>query len=155
MLRDMAAYGKSLEAFSAGIAPFARYRLDLEQRMQVVNQTADLYRYFDATPQAEYLFGCIEETLRQDLKQELGFLAFFDLAMRSVMEIVDMPGQRASLLIRLIHQNQGRLSRTKRNQFAELTEEEIMRIEGAIQVAARESGTTGSQFPLQGERAIL
>ena len=72
------------------------------------------------------------------------FLKFFDLAVKSVMEIVDMPNQRAALLVRLVHQNKGKLSRAKRQMFNELKDEEIDRIESAIRTAneeaAQESG---------------
>jgi Fic family protein len=136
MLRDMAAYDRTLEAFSAAVAPFIRTTMDADQAMRVENETADLYRYFDATAQTEYLFDCIEETISRDLKQELDFLAFFDLALHSLLDIVDMPNQRATLLIRLIHQNDGRLSNNKRSTFHELTEAEIDRIESAIKAVA-------------------
>jgi hypothetical protein len=46
-----------------------------------------------------------------------------------------MPNQRASLLVRLIHQNNGELSQSKRQQFAELNDDEIRQIESAIQTA--------------------
>ena len=136
MLRDMAAYDRVLERFSNPIHPFIQYTMDAEQRMKVHNETADLYRYFDATSEAEYLFECIEDTIGRDLKTELDFLKFFDAAVKSVMEIVDMPNQRAALLVRLVHQNQGRLSNAKQKLFAELTPDEIGKIEFAIQSAS-------------------
>jgi Fic/DOC family len=138
MLRDMVAYDRALEAFSEAIAPFVQYSLDAEQKMTVANETAGLYRFFDATPQAEYLFDCIEETIGRDLNQELNFLKFFDAAMKAVMGVVDMPNQRASLLIRLIHQNKGELSKGKRDSFSELSDAEIGKIESAIKVAAQQ-----------------
>jgi len=55
-----------------------------------------------------------------------------------VMGVVDMPNQRASLLIRLIHQNMGKLSKAKRDSFLELSDEEISEIESAIKVAAEQ-----------------
>jgi hypothetical protein len=138
MLRDMVAYDESLEAFSEAIAPFVQYTLDSEQKMTVANETHDLYRFFDATPQAEYLYDCIEETIRRDLNQELNFLRFFDAAMKAVMGVVDMPNQRASLLVRLIHQNKGKLSKAKRESFSELTDEEVSKIEAEIKTAAQQ-----------------
>ena len=116
--------------------------MDTDQKLTVLNDTVDLYRFFDATPQAEYLFDCIEETIGRDLKHELNFLKFFDAAMKSVMGIVDMPNQRAALLIRLIHQNRGRLSKAKRDSFSELSEEEINKIEVAIMMAAQQFQAT-------------
>jgi hypothetical protein len=135
MLRDMTSYNRVLETYSTAIAPFIQHSMDDSQAMRVENETADLYRYFDATVQAEYLFTCIGETISRDLKQELDFLAFFDLALKNLLDIVDMPNQRASLLIRLIHQNKGRLPHAKRGLFGELTDAEIERIESAVKEA--------------------
>ena len=75
--------------------------LILQDGMAVHNDTAPLYRYFDATAQAEYLYQCIEETIHRDLRDELGFIAVFDAALRAVLNIVDMPNRRASLLIKV------------------------------------------------------
>jgi hypothetical protein len=116
----MAAYDRVLEAFSRPISRFINYNLDSQQQLIVLNETADLYRFFDATAQAEYLFDCIEDTISRDLKRELDFLKFFDAAMKDVMDIVDMPNQRAALLIKLVHQNKGKLSKAKRDSFARL-----------------------------------
>ena len=143
MLRDMAAYDRALEVFSRAIAPLVAYQMDAEQHLTVLNQTADLYRFFDATRQTEYLFACIEDTIQRDLQQELSFLRFFDAAMRSVRGIVDMPNQRAALLIKLIHQNKGKLSKAKRASFAELHDDEITRIESAIRAAAQQHQSGG------------
>jgi hypothetical protein len=41
--------------------------------ISTINDTARLYRYFDATSQAEYLYQCIEETIHRDLRDEIGF----------------------------------------------------------------------------------
>ena len=83
----------------------------------VENDTADLYRYFDATAQAEYLYDRVVDTVRQDLKEELGFVAVFDLALSGVRNIVDMPDRRASLFVRLCLQNGGRLAGGRRTTF--------------------------------------
>jgi hypothetical protein len=133
MLRDTSAYDRTLESFSGAIQPFVQYAINAEEQMVVSNETADLYRYFDATTQTEYLFDCIEDAIRRDLRAELDFLKFRDAAVKAVMEIVDMPNQRAALLVRLIHQNNGKLPEGKRQQFAELTDEEIGTIVSAIQ----------------------
>ncbi len=132
MLRDRLAYDQVLERFSASIMPFIRYDLDAQDGMTVHNETARLYRYFDATALAEYLYRCIEETIHRDLQDEIGFLAAFDAALRAVLNIVDMPNRRASLLIRLILQNKGKLSKGKRPAFSEISDEEIDRIEEAV-----------------------
>jgi Fic family protein len=135
MLRDTGAYDRVLESFSTSIQPFIQYSMNAEEQVVVSNETADLYRYFDATNHTEYLFDCIEDAIRRDLKAELDFLKFRDAAVKAVMEVVDMPNQRAALLVRTIHQNNGKLLEQKRQQFAELTDEEIARIVTAVQSA--------------------
>jgi hypothetical protein len=139
MLRDRLAYDQVLEGFSGSIMPFIRYDLDLERGMTVQNDTAHLYRYFDATAQAEYLYRCIEETVHHDLRDEIGFLALFDAALQATINIVDMPNRRASLLVRLILQNKGKLSKGKRAAFSEITDQEIDRIERSVLGAWQES----------------
>jgi hypothetical protein len=128
-----------LEGFSGSIMPFIHYDLDLEHGMTVQNDTAHLYRYFDATAQAEYLYRCIEETVHHDLRDEIGFLVVFDAALSATINIVDMPNRRASLLVRLILQNKGKLSKGKRAAFSEITDQEIDRIEKAVWGAWLES----------------
>lgn len=139
MLRDRLAYDQVLERFSGSIMPFVHYDLDLEHGMTVQNDTAHLYRYFDATPQAEYLYRCIEETVHHDLRDEIAFLAVFDAALRVTLNIVDMPNRRASLLVRLILQNKGKLSKGKRDTFSEISDQEIGRIERAVWSSWQES----------------
>lgn len=133
MLRERAEYDRVLESFSKKILPFVEYELDARGEMMVENDTAHLYRYWDATEFAEFLYHCVGETIRRDLREELGFLEVFDRALQTVMEIVDMPNRRASLLVRMILQNRGELSKNKREkEFPELTSAEITQIENAI-----------------------
>jgi Fic/DOC family len=132
MLRDLARYDKALNAFSGKIAPFIEYRMDDAQRMTVLNETKSLYPYFDATAQAEYLYQCVAETIEKDLREEIGFIVKYDRALDDTKEIVDMPDKRASLLARLIMQNKGKLAKSKRDLFSEITDDELARIEQAI-----------------------
>lgn len=133
MLRERVDYDRVLESYSKAILPFIEFTLDSQGSMTVENETSHLYRYWDATRFAEYLYGCVAETIRRDLRDELGFLAVFDQALAEVMNIVDIPDRRASLLIRMILQNRGTLSNNKREkEFPELTNEEILSIESAI-----------------------
>jgi Fic family protein len=132
MLRDPKAYDAALNAFSGKIMPKIEYEMDDQQRLTVLNKTGTLYRYYDATPQAEYLYEAVAETIHKDIREEIEFLEVFDKAMFAAQRIVDMPNARSSLLVRLILQNHGTLSGKKRSQFAELSDQEITSIEEAI-----------------------
>jgi hypothetical protein len=99
----------------------------------VLNNTTGLYRYPDLTPHAEFLFDCVIETIEKDWPQELDFLARFDKGCRAVRNIVDMPDAKLRLLVRLLLQNGGTLSKTKRNStFRFLTDTELEQIHDAF-----------------------
>jgi len=132
MLRNKAPYDQALEFFSMRLEPFIDYKLDDAGRMTVQGETANLYRYPDLTFQSEYLYRVVADTIETDMRMELGLLEKYDEAIAAVNRVVDMPGLRASLLVRLILQSHGRLSKSKRGQFSELTDDEIAAIEAAI-----------------------
>lgn len=132
MMRNRNRYDEVLEGFSQSVSPYIDYEMHQDGSLVVNNQTVHLYRFWDATTFAEYLYDCVAETIRTDLREEIGFLKVFDAAIRATMDIVDMPDRRASLLVRLILQNNGRLSQGKRATFSELKEEEISAIERAV-----------------------
>lgn len=67
--------------------------------------------------------------------------------MKDVMKVVDMPNQRAALLVRLIHQNKGKLSKAKREWFQEVSDQETAKIETAIRDAAQECQATELSLP--------
>ena len=136
MLRSPKAYDAALNVFSRSIMPLIEYEMDEQQRLTVLSNTDKLYRYHDATPQAEYLYEAVAETIRTDLRGEIEFLEVFDQAMAAVRTVVDMPNARASLLVRCILQNHGTLSAKKRRQFPELSDEEVSGIEEAIRATS-------------------
>ena len=96
----------------------------------VLNNTVDFYRFFDATPHAEFLYACVKKTIEEDLPRETEFLMRYDEFGERVGNIVDMPGRMVDLLFRFLKQNRGRLSnRTREGEFAKLTARETERIE--------------------------
>ena len=103
----------------------------------VKNRTDYLYRYFDATPQAEYLYDRVIDTVRRDLREEVLFVEVFDRAVNAVMDRIDMPNRKAAQLVKLVMQN-GRVGADKRAKlFPELTASEI----DALETIVREAGT--------------
>jgi hypothetical protein len=127
-----------LEAFSRPLMPLVEYSLDEVGHMTVHNETAVWYRYIDMTPQTEALFRFIEKTIDMELADELAFIANYDKTKKAIQEIVDIPDRQIDLFIRFCLQNNGRLSARKRNShFDTLSNEEIARMEQAVQSAYR------------------
>lgn len=136
MLKNPTDYNASLEAFSRHLMALVEYSLDEEGHMTVHNDTARWYRYIDMTPQAEALFGFIDQTIDTELARELAFLASYDKTKSAIQEIVDMPDLKIDLFIRFCLQNNGRLSARKRvSHFDFLSDEEIARMEQVVRSA--------------------
>ena len=123
-------YRRTLESYSAQILPLIQWEGTAKGNVRVLNETADFYRYFDATLHAEFLYECVERTVDHDLPSETKFLKSYDGFRRQLGEIVDMPDRISDLLFRFLHQNQGRLlKRAQENEFKDLTQTEIEGIE--------------------------
>jgi hypothetical protein len=132
IVRDLPGYNKTLESFSKAILPYIDWDATPNMVITVRNQTAALYRYFDATALVEFLYAKVIETVRRDLKEELEFVAVYDAALTAVRDVIDMPDRRASLFVRLALQNGGALSNNKRSLFPELNAQDIAALENAV-----------------------
>lgn len=137
MLRRMNEYDKVLEHYSRPLMERLAYEMDEEERLTIMHpETVEsYYRFPDLTSQAEYLAATIAVTVREDFAEELRFLQGYDTARKEVREIVDMPDRKLDLLLRLLRQNGGVLSKAKRGVFSELTDGELEQIQDVVSTA--------------------
>ena len=127
-------YGRVLADYSACLLPLVDWESTTEFNVRVLNDTGDFYRFFDATPHAEFLYACVRKTIEDDLPKETDFLRRYDLFRGRIAAIVDMPDRIIDLLFRFLNQNEGRLSKRARDQeFDALTEAETEQIERMYQ----------------------
>jgi hypothetical protein len=120
-----------LESYSRPLLPFIEWRPTPRGTVEVLNDTADYYRYFDATRHAEFLYRCVAETVERDLPDEVRFLESYDRFTAGLHGVADMPARTMQRLHGFLAQNDGRLSKRARiGEFAALTEEEVAIIEG-------------------------
>ncbi|MFN2329428.1 MAG: Fic family protein [Chromatocurvus sp.] len=123
-------YRRALEHYSRPRLDLIEWRPTEHGNVDVINDTVDLYRYFDATKQAEFFFACVEETVNKTLPDEVDYLTRYDLLNDFVKNYIDMPDRLVDLLIRFLRQNNGRLSaRARSREFSALTASEIQAIE--------------------------
>jgi hypothetical protein len=123
-------YKRVLESYSRPLLDFIDWRPTNDGNVEVLNDTADYYRYFDATRHAEFLYECVQQTVERDLPDEVAYLEAYDLFSKQVPQIVDMPNSMVDLLYRFLDQNGGTLSeRARSKEFALLTDEEATAIE--------------------------
>lgn len=131
MLEQVAEYRDVLADHSARVLPLVDWRPTKRGNAEVLNETADYYRYFDATPHAEFLYRCLERTVREHLPREVDYLERYDdFSARIQEEIADMPEGTIDILTWFLARNRGRLSgRARRGEFRLLTAPEVERVE--------------------------
>lgn len=130
ILEQIDEYRSVLESYSARLLPLIKWEPTEEFNVRVLNDTGDFYRFFDATPHAEFLYACVQKTIEHDLPAETDFLRRYDRFRQQVESFLEMPERLVDLLFRLLNQNGGRLSqRAREREFKELTDEEAKRIE--------------------------
>lgn len=130
ILERIEEYRNILEDYSRRLLPVIRWQPTGKDNVRILNDTADFYRFFDATPHADFLYGCVRKTIEEDLPREADFLHRHDSFQARVRTIVDMPDRLYDLLFRFLHQNKGRFSkRAREKEFAALTAREAETIE--------------------------
>ncbi len=132
ILETIEQYRSVLEDFSKRLLPLIEWEATDNGNLRVLNDTADFYRFFDATPHAEFLYSCVRKTIEEDLPRETEFLARYDRFRLGIEQIIDMPNRTIDLLFRFLHQNAGHLSiRARDGEFRPLTDSEVAAVERA------------------------
>ncbi|QND50519.1 Fic family protein (plasmid) [Phyllobacterium sp. 628] len=136
MLDRIDDYRTVLQGHSSPLMQDIDWKVTPDRNIEVTNDTADLYRYFDCTAEAEFLYACVQRTIEKDLPQEIDYLKRHDQALHAIMNAVEMPDRLAQDLIIYIRQNNGTLGRKRREGvFVKLTDAEITVIEGLVRDA--------------------
>jgi hypothetical protein len=104
-----------------------------DHNVEVLNETIDLYRYYDATKQAEFLYDCTEDTIKRVIPEEVNYLIQYDAFKKYMDNHFEMPDKLIATLLRFLQQHKGVLSmRGKEKEFKMLTEKEVLKIEKAF-----------------------
>lgn len=127
-------YDQALESFSKPLMERVDYTLDDRQRMTVTNDTVDFYRYIDCTELTRITIDFIRETIESELPAELRFLTTYDEIRAKMRDIVELPDRIGDLFVKLCRQNEGKLSKRKRElpEFTPLTDGEIFALETVV-----------------------
>jgi len=128
-------YRTTLQAHSGPLMEFVDWTPTSKGNVEVINDTADFYCYYDCTEAAEFLYRCVERTIKIDLPKEIDFLTRRDEALRNVMNIVEMPDRLAEQFVLYVQSNNGKFPNRRRNEFEGLTEMEFQRLEEIVQDA--------------------
>jgi hypothetical protein len=123
-------YQKVLEHYSMPLLDFIECRETKDYNVEVLNDTIDYYRFFDATLQAEFLYECVKETIEKIIPEELEYLNKYEAFKAYIDNTFEMPDDLVALLVRFLEQNKGRFSkRAQTNEFKMLQPYEMQEIE--------------------------
>lgn len=123
-------YRKVLESYSQPILDFIEWKETADHNVEILNETIDYYRYFDATLQSEFLFECVDRTIDNIIPNEVAYLQKYDEMKGWLDNTFEMPDKMIAMLIRFLEQNNGLLSkRAQDKEFKDLTSNEIKKIE--------------------------
>lgn len=126
-------YREALHEHSARLMDFIEWNPTPKGNVEVLNNTADLYRFFDCTHAAEFLYSCVKRTVESDLPREIDYLMRRDEAVRNVMNLVEMPNLMAEQFVLFVHRNGGKLpNKRRKKEFAALKESELLELEEIV-----------------------
>ena len=127
-------YRIALESYSHPILELIKWETTTDHNVEVLNDTIDYYRYFDATKQAEFLFDCVLDTIERIIPEEVSYIYKYDEFKRFIDDQFEMPDKFVSMLVSFLEQNEGTLSkRARAKEFPELKDDEVEKIESAFQ----------------------
>lgn len=123
-------YSKTLESYSHPVLDQIKWKTSSDKNVEILNDTIDYYRYFDATAQAEFLYDCVQDTMVNIIPAEVDYLRKYDEFKRYVDDTYEMPDDMVGLLVRFLEQGAGILSKRALNrEFSALEESEVKEIE--------------------------
>ncbi len=142
ILDRIAAYQDVLEHHSSPRLELIEWESTDDYNTRILNDTMDLYRYYDMTQEAEFLFDCVKDTIDRIIPNELDYLMKYDKLTDQINNLVAMENTRVDLLIKFIHQNDGRLSKAKREKHFEFIKDDQV---GQIEAQYRAIFNPGSE----------
>lgn len=123
-------YQQILQAHSSPLMNYIEWLATPDGNVNVTNDTADFYRFFDCTAEALFLYRCVQKTVEEDLPNEIKYLKQHDEAVRQIMDTVDLPNRLAEDFILFTLQNKGSLPKARRRrEFEKLTDQEVASLE--------------------------
>lgn len=119
-----------LERYSHPVLELIEWNTSADNNVEVLNETMDYYRYFDATKQAEFLFDCLSDTINRIIPDEVKYIYKYDEFKRFIDDKFEMPDKLVAMLVRFLEQNNGTFSnRALSKEYSALKENEVEEIE--------------------------
>jgi len=129
MLKRIDEYRDVLQRHTRPLMDIIEWEITDKQNVKVLNQTRDLYSYYDCTEACEFLYSCVDQTVNEDLPKELLYLQSHDRAMQEISNRFDIPDNKIKKIIIFVRQNDGVFPmRRRKGEFEKLTNAELDQI---------------------------
>lgn len=136
MLQRIDEYRSVLRRHTLPLMDLIAWESTDRQNVKVVNDTRDLYSYYDCTEACEFLYSCVAETVNESLPKELRYLQSHDRAMRAISSRFDIPDNKTKMIIIFVLQNEGVFpARRRKGDFEKFTNNELDEIVSIINKA--------------------
>lgn len=123
-------YREVLESVSLPLLDFIEWKETPDHNVEVLNDTDDYYKYFDATKHAEFLYERVRDTIDRIIPKEVEYLRKYDAFKHYLDDEFEMPDKTVALLIRFLEQNDGKLSkRGLEKEFSLLNDHDVKKIQ--------------------------
>ena len=133
ILEEIEKYRDILVSHTSPLMSMIEWKATSSGNVKVLNDTSDLYRFFNCTKSCEFIYKAVEKTIKETLPNELNYLNSFDKSYADINEMIEMPDNKIKSLITFILQNEGKLSKKKKEKYYEkLTMKELGEIESII-----------------------
>lgn len=127
-------YDQVLEKLSKQVMALIDYDFDeSDHSISINNDIRHLYQYPDLTSHVVFLYEMMEQSISDDLIQEVMYILKYDAVKKAIESSYDIPNKDLNLLIQLAIQNNGKIGKRKRARFANwISDEQLKGLEGLI-----------------------
>ncbi|WP_257252766.1 MULTISPECIES: Fic family protein [unclassified Endozoicomonas] len=121
-------YYQTLDLLSKAICAQTDYYIDEAGHITIEGETDHLFRYLDLTRYCQWLCEVIGDVAEHLLPKEIDTLVLADRLYRALDDFLDLSAKELRLMVKIILDNKGKLSKRKQKQFEFLTEHDFKQI---------------------------
>ena len=133
ILDEIEKYRDILVSHTTPLMDLIEFEATASGNVKILNDTGDLYRFFNCTASCEFIYESVQITIKETLPNELKYLDSFDKVYEEINNFIEMPDNKIKSLITFILQNDSKLSKNKQEKYYEkLTQDEIENIESIV-----------------------
>ncbi|MCW7554495.1 Fic family protein [Endozoicomonas gorgoniicola] len=129
ILNRQQTYYQTLDYLSRLICDQTDFYIDEAGQITIAGETDHLFRYLDLTHYCQWLCDVIQDVAENLLPKEIDTLVLADKLYSALDQVLDLPAKELRLMVKMILDNDGTLSKRKRKRFEFLTDHDFEKIE--------------------------